>query len=133
MTRTEQHLKALEFFKDWSNYLLVTTVAAVGWVASKDAAVADWAKPWCLAAFGLSTVFAIMTLAVIPLVGEQLTDTTTSFYDVKPSVNLLWLWPPEIGVKVKAVCWPQHIFFLVGVILYVLGNIIRTSMPATGA
>ena len=30
----EQQLKALEFFKDWSNYLLVTTVAALGWVAS---------------------------------------------------------------------------------------------------
>ena len=30
MTSKEQKLKALEYFKDWSNYLLVTTVAA-GW------------------------------------------------------------------------------------------------------
>jgi len=30
---TQATTKALEFFKDWSNYLLVTTVAALGWVA----------------------------------------------------------------------------------------------------
>ena len=29
-------LKALEFFKDWTNYLLVTTVAAVGWLGVKE-------------------------------------------------------------------------------------------------
>jgi hypothetical protein len=28
--------KALEYLKDWSNYLLVTTVAALGWVATVE-------------------------------------------------------------------------------------------------
>jgi hypothetical protein len=37
MQPTEQKLKALDAFKDWSNYLLITTVAALGWTASKDA------------------------------------------------------------------------------------------------
>jgi len=28
---TDPRVEALESFKDWSNYLLVTTVAATGW------------------------------------------------------------------------------------------------------
>ena len=40
----EQHLKALDSFKDWSNYLLVTTVAALGWTAGKDAG--HFCLPW---------------------------------------------------------------------------------------
>ena len=33
--RLDQKLKALDAFKDWSNYLLVTTVAALGWTSTK--------------------------------------------------------------------------------------------------
>jgi hypothetical protein len=36
-----QKLKALDAFKDWTNYLLVTTVAALGWAARKDAKNGD--------------------------------------------------------------------------------------------
>jgi hypothetical protein len=35
MIGIEQKLKALESFKDWTNYLLVTTVAALGWTVSR--------------------------------------------------------------------------------------------------
>jgi hypothetical protein len=64
--------KALEFFKDWSNYLLVTTVAALGWVASGTTIFTSHSvKPWCVWLFALSVVFGIFTLALIPLVQEQ--------------------------------------------------------------
>ena len=33
--KVTQLLGALGFFKDWTNYLLVTTVAALGWIATK--------------------------------------------------------------------------------------------------
>jgi hypothetical protein len=50
----EQKLKALDAFKDWSNYLLVTTVAALGWTAGKDAATfcAAYIKPAAIISFG---------------------------------------------------------------------------------
>jgi hypothetical protein len=32
----EQILTSLEHFKDWNNYLLITTVAAFGWVSAKE-------------------------------------------------------------------------------------------------
>jgi hypothetical protein len=87
MTSREQKLKALEFFKDWSNYLLVTTVAAVGWVTSKDVLIQPWAKPLCVWAFAVSVVFAILTLAIIPRVAEKLRDDMTSMYDVAPEIQ----------------------------------------------
>jgi hypothetical protein len=44
----EQQLKALSFFKDWSNLLLATTTIAMGWLARDQAGI----KPgsvWCFA------------------------------------------------------------------------------------
>jgi len=65
MTPTEQHVKSLDSFKDFSNYLLVTTVAALGWVASDSRVVeSPTIEVWC---FALSIVFGIFTLALIPL------------------------------------------------------------------
>jgi hypothetical protein len=65
---------------------------------------------------------AVLTLAVIPLVAEKLDNNTTSIYDVAPEFNLVWLWPPLIPIKLKVVCWPQHILFIAGIIFYVLGH-----------
>ena len=31
----QQLIASLGFFKDWTNYFLVTTVAALGWIATK--------------------------------------------------------------------------------------------------
>lgn len=116
MERIEQHIKSLEYFKDWSNYLLVTTVAALGWVASKDSCLADAnIEIWC---FALSIVFGIFTLALVPIVAAQITDDLDSFYDVRPRFRLFWLWGPECKLPIKAVCWPQHIFFLAGILVY---------------
>ncbi|QSB02666.1 hypothetical protein JWZ98_06940 [Methylomonas sp. EFPC1] len=116
MDRIEQHLKSLEYFKDWSNYLLVSTVAALGWVASKDGRVmhAD-IEIWC---FALSIVFGIFTLALVPIVAAQVNASIDSFYDVRPRFRPFWLWGEEITLPIKAVCWPQHIFFLIGILAY---------------
>ena len=68
----EQKLKALEAFKDWSNYLLVTTVAALGWVSTKDAPHFSrrWIRLWCIWSFASSVFLAILTLALIPHIAE---------------------------------------------------------------
>src|SRR5262249_28841352 len=87
----EQQLKSLDSFKDFSNYLLVTTVAALGWVASDSRVVENpRIEVWC---FALSTVCGIFTLAVIPIVAERIgriTDETASFYDVRAPFRPLW-------------------------------------------
>jgi hypothetical protein len=122
MTPLEQKLKSLEFFKDWSNYLLVTTVAALGWVSSKDTLWGpQWARYWCIWSFGASCIFAIFTLAAIPLVGEEVVGNK-SIYDVGARYNPLWILPSPVEIKLKWVCWPQHILFLAGIILYVIGT-----------
>jgi hypothetical protein len=116
MNATEQHLKSLDNFKDWSNYLLVTTVAALGWVASDGSVVeTPIIEVW---AFALSIVFGIFTLALIPIVAAGITDASKSFYDVSAPFRLFWLWGPEVSLRIKTVCWPQHILFLAGIIAF---------------
>lgn len=110
---------SLEHFKDWSNFLLVTTVAALGWTASKDQAFRKCTRPLCVLLFALSTVFAIFTLALIPLVAEQ-GHGYPSIYDVPVT-----FWMTEwIGViHLKFVCMPQHLLFIAGIILYAGGTV----------
>ncbi len=119
----EQRLKALDSFKDWSNYMLVTTVAALGWVASNNGALSPSATKWVVACLGLSVVFAIFTLALIPIVAEGV-QATGSIYDVGAKFNLIYLWPPECTFKLKCVCWPQHVLFLLGIIIYSIARIL---------
>ncbi len=108
--------KALDHFKDWSNYLLVTTVAAMGWVATKDSGIGDHcSRAICLVLFGLSAFFAMLTLALIPLVAEQQKDGD-SFYDVKADYHLFWI-PGKH--RIKWACLPQHFFFIVGTFWFV--------------
>ncbi len=114
----EQNLTALEFFKDWSNYLLVTTVAALGW--SSTHYTPSFLKLACIWCFAASIIFGIITLSLIPLVAEQLQQDTKSIYNVKASFHPFWRWG-KCGVYLKAVCFPQHVLFLAGIILYVLG------------
>ena len=119
MDSVNQHLKALEFFKDWSNFLLVTTTAALGWLATSPVTVST--RRYCVWFFALSVVFAVFTLALIPLVGEQLTPKTTSIYAVSASFRRFWLWGPESSLSLKAVCFPQHVLFLLGIVAYAIG------------
>jgi len=115
MDEKEQKLKALDCFKDWSNYLLVTTVAALGWVAAKESPVNSRVVVWC---FAISAVFGIFTLALVPLVAEGIKDGAESIYDVQATFSLFWFGGREGKFKLKYVCWPQHIFFIFGIIVY---------------
>ena len=64
--RLDQKLKALDAFKDWSNYLLVTTVAELGWTSTKkDLFYLPSLKSLAIGSFALSIVFAILTLALV--------------------------------------------------------------------
>ena len=120
----QQLIASLGFFKDWTNYLLVTTVAALGWIATKPLILDGRALRWTIAFFGLSIVFAILTLALIPLVGERLV-AGSSIYDIKARFTVFWLWGPEAEAKIKWVCWPQHVFFLAGIIVFSVGSMLR--------
>jgi len=66
-------LSALSSFKDWSNYLLVTTVAALGWVATSHEP-GGILRALIIGFLGSSIVFGIFTLALIPLVTEGIGD-----------------------------------------------------------
>lgn len=86
MSKTEKLVESLKSFKDWSNYLLVTTVASLGWVASeKGPKLPNDLLFWIVWSLALSIVFAILTLA--PLVAEKITDDTSSIYDVRASFH----------------------------------------------
>src|SRR6478735_2735214 len=130
--KVTQGLQALGFFKDWTNYLLVTTVAALGWIATKPVVgFPPWLLALTIACFGLSIVFAILTLALIPIVGEKYESKTTSIYDVDAPFKTFWLWGKTRHSRLKVPCWPQHVFFLAGIILFCVGSIIGviTSAP----
>jgi hypothetical protein len=110
--------KALDYFKDWSNYLLVTTVAAIGWVGRANIM---WCSPWprllCVSSLTLSVWFGIFTLALVPLVAEQRTPSQ-SIYHVEAEFNLLG----TRRRKLKSVCFWQHVLFLFGVLMYAAGT-----------
>ncbi|HEV7607092.1 MAG TPA: hypothetical protein VGO61_07135 [Steroidobacteraceae bacterium] len=108
--------KALEHFKDWSNYLLVTTVAAMGWVAESKTDHANLLlKELAVWSFGLAIIYGILTLALVPLVAEELTARTKSIYDVKASCTLFGV---THGYYLTQACRPQHILFVAGVVFY---------------
>jgi len=124
MSHVEQLLKGLEFFGNWSNYILVTTVAALGWVASTARApISPRALRWVIGCLCASIVFAVFTLAMIPLVAENITAETKSFYELSPKFDLIYTIGPEVSLKLKWVCWPQHILFLVGIAIYSFASI----------
>jgi len=116
MDAKEQKLRALEAFKDWSNYMLVTTVAALGWVASKDSPhfSSCWTRTWCIWSLTLSIFFAVLTLALVPHIAEII-DGNKSIYAIK------WRgwWP---GWELFYLCFPSHVFFLAGVLFYAIGQ-----------
>ena len=100
MTRDQLLLQALGFFKDWSNFMLVTTAAAMGWVA-KASPDMRFRVP-AIFCFGLSIIFAVFTLALIPLVAEQITAKSTSIYDVSATFKPFWLWGEECAMSLKS-------------------------------
>lgn len=121
MADVDAQTKALEFFKDWSNYLLVTTVAALGWIASGDIAFSSvWVRAVCLLSLSLSVAFGILTLTLIPLVQEQRRLGHQSNYDVLVAYQLTEGWHGQC--RLKSLCFPQHVLFLLGVGVFTLGT-----------
>ncbi|MBI2359014.1 MAG: hypothetical protein HYV04_08945 [Deltaproteobacteria bacterium] len=121
MATDSAQMKALGFLKDWSNYLLVTTVAAIGWVSTKGVTFDPVTlRAWCLAFLVISVVFGIFTLALIPLVAEEVDkkQEQKSIYDVTPEFDLLYVVLRINFIRIKHVCWIQHFAFLVGVLIY---------------
>jgi hypothetical protein len=133
MTRTEQHLAALGTFKDWSNYLLVTTVAALGWVALPNHVdLSIWMRDVVMACFGASICCGILTLALIPHVATGVREHNKSFYQVRVQIQSLWLvGEPRWSVRLMLVCAPQHVLFLAGIVFFTVGAILHSPSSAT--
>jgi hypothetical protein len=118
----DRHIKALGFFKDFTNYLLVTTVAALGWITTSKALFLDPRFiPFCIFSFAGSIIFGIFTLALIPLVAEAVgTEKKPTFYDFRPESRPFVLWANRFPLQL--VCWPQHVLFIAGIVGYSVGT-----------
>ncbi len=125
MDGTEQKLRALDSFKDWSNYLLVTTVAALGWTAGKDAETFSTPsmKQFAIMSFALSIAFGIVTLALVPHVAEDIKEAEGK----TPSIYHVYWTGWFVTLRLTRICLPQHIFFLVGILLFAMGTAFSSS------
>jgi hypothetical protein len=126
MTGVEQQMKALESFKDWSNYLLVANIAAIGWVASENgqANLDEVFAKVAIAFLGLSLVFAMFTLASIPVVAQQIDANTKSFYEVEFN-PLERFGKHDFNRRLRFFCLPQHGFLVAAILVYSLGVIVH--------
>jgi hypothetical protein len=79
--------------------------------------------------FALSIVFAIFTLAIIPLVAEQLKDDPSSIYDIEATYTLFPGGGPTLTSRLKSFCWLQHVCFLLGIVLFAYRAIFRVVGP----
>ena len=75
-------------------------------------------RKWCVWCLGLSILFAILTLAVIPHVAEAIRAESTSIYEVYPNVSPIPFFGFQISVCLWYFCWLQHLLFLAGVLIY---------------
>jgi hypothetical protein len=130
---TDHLTKALEFFKDWSNYLLVTTVAALGWIAATDKVVfsSPCLRAVCIGALALSIVFGIFTLALIPVIQEwRVTgDSKTSNYDIDGHFRPGLWGESRLRCRLKWVSFPQHVLFIIGILAFAIGTLWKAPAP----
>ena len=118
-------LKAVEYFNNSNNYLIVVSVIALGWVVEHPGGVHESLKNAVVLCMGLSTVFGLFTMGLLPLVAETLTGTTESIYDVKGQFRTFVLGGRNHSLPLKAVCWPQQVLFLTGILLYAVGHVMK--------
>jgi len=118
-------LKAVECFKDSSNFMLMLSVVALGWVVEHPGGLHEGLRDAVVICMGLSVIFGLFTMGLIPLVAETLTGTTTSIYDVRGEFRTFVLGGRDHSLPLKAVCWPQQVLFIAGILLYVIGNIMK--------
>ena len=117
--KDDAKVAALQAFEKWSNYLLVTTVAAAGWTASKNVAFNSGnirsAAFW---SFGIAIVFGIFALALVPLVAQTM-SSERSIYHVRVQFRIFGR---LYRAYLTQACRPQHAFFITGIMLYCLGT-----------
>jgi hypothetical protein len=110
---------ALNLFERYSNYLLVTTVVAAGWIASNGVTFTSFVmKSAALWSLGVSIVFGIFTLALLPLIAEQARDEESIFM-VPVKFTLFGI---RCTLYLPQTCRPQHALFILGIIFYCIGN-----------
>jgi hypothetical protein len=116
--QTIDNTKALEFFKDWTNYLLVTTVAALGWVATSQALhfSSPCARALCILSFAASIMFGIFTLALIPIIQEERPSGWSNYEVVVSSLF------GHFRCRLVSVCYPQHTLFLLGIGIFAVST-----------
>jgi hypothetical protein len=113
---TDAQTKALEFVSNANSYLLLATIALLGWVASGVEFSTDALRLAATACLTVSIVFGVATLALIPLVQEARRPGQSNF-DVAVRFS------PLGRLRLKAVLLPQHLLLLAGIVLYAVGTI----------
>ena len=119
MDALERSMTALGLFKDWSNYLLVTTVAAIGWVGTrtrKEPSALLQVSLWLLA---ISAVLGIFTLALLPLLAQEVKKrcdgSFTSIYRTQVTSSVFSI---PVPLYLTQLCRPQHVTFILGLLAY---------------
>lgn len=121
VVQDDQRLLGLAAFERWSNYLLITTVAAVGWTVTNPGSFdKEYLQALTVWSLGLSAICGIFTLALIPLLAEQIREEHRSIFRVPIEVTVLKF---GLRVYVAQACRPQHITFISGVTLYCIGTV----------
>jgi hypothetical protein len=149
----EAMLAAIGSFKDWSNYLLVTTVIALGWVATSGSPAPSGGDSvstsnGCFGSLEVeflagSAIFGILTLSLVPIVTQNIAKDTKSIYDVDTPFRLFYIfgdpktefvfWGHRYPFKLKLFCWPQHALLILAIALhairYLMGDLSQVLQP----
>lgn len=115
---TDAQTKALEFLNSASTYLLIAAMVLLAWVASAVEFATQGFRFASMGSLALSAVFGVATLALIPLIQEARRPGQSNFAVQAPFILF-----GRRTARLKAVIWPQYLFLLAGIILYVLGMI----------
>ena len=115
---SDAQAKALEFVNSASSYVLLATIALLGWVASGVEFYNDGLRVASMACLTLSVVFGVATLALIPLVQEARRPGQSNF-EVEGRFMLFG----RRGARLKSALLPQYLFLLAGLVLYVVGMV----------
>src|SRR6202051_3647294 len=113
---SDAQAKALEFVNSASSYVLLATIALLGWVASGVEFSNDGLRVASMACLTLSVVFGVATLALIPLVQEARRPGQSNF-----GVDGRFMLFGARGARSNSGLLPQYLFLLAGVVLYVCG------------
>ncbi len=114
--KREQLLKGLELLSTWTNVLIATSTAAVGWLVDQSSVEFETTLGQViLGCFCLSIVFGILAMCQIPGLAERVTDFTRSIYQLRGDNYLLPFW--KVSFPVIWVLWPQHALFIAGILL----------------